>query len=106
MSLIALFILCNLRLPVRAIRRGEGSVLRTAMPKAAIDEHGNLPSREGEIGANTTAATWFDRKVDAIPESGGMRGAAHRALGTRIPALIRTHDLTSCLGNPAPPTEA
>jgi hypothetical protein len=57
--------------PPRGIRLRPCSVDRTAMPKTAIDEDGNLRPQEGNIGP---AARSRERHVNAITEAERTQG--------------------------------
>lgn len=53
----------KLRRPVIRIRFGNRSMLWTAVPKAAINEHRNVPSREDDVGSDLQTGG-VDWKID------------------------------------------
>ena len=97
-------ILGDLRLPVGAIGGRKGAVLRAAMPKAAIDEDGDLSTWKNEIGSDLSTIARLDSEIDAIPQSCGMSGAANGALGSGIPSPVRAHDAAPGRRDIAPTT--
>lgn len=102
MAAVALHVLGDLRLPIRAIRRGQRAVLGTAMPEASVDEYGDLPAREDEVGADAAALSRLYREVNSIPEARGVNGVADRPLRPGVAAAVRAHDPASRLRDIAP----
>lgn len=104
MATVASTVLSDLRLPIGAIGRRKGAVLRAAVPEAAIDEHSDLPTWEDEIGSDLSAGEGLNSEIDAVPQTGGMSGAANGALGSGISSPVRAHDATPGRRHVAPTT--
>lgn len=71
-SPIALNVASKLGLPVAPIRPGNLSVLRTAMPKASVDEYCHLGAGENHIGSDTSRLK-LERHVLAKPKTQSMQ---------------------------------
>ncbi len=87
---VTLNVASELRLPVVEVDLRLPSVLRASVPEAAIDEHCDSLSLEGDVGANPSAPG-FDREVHPEPEPPSVQFAAERELGLGIPARAAPH---------------
>ena len=67
------------------------------MPEAAINEHGNLPTGEDDVGANGAPLKHYP-EVAAIAKSSCMEEGADRELRFRVPAADRLHVSSSAQG--------
>jgi hypothetical protein len=65
------------------------AVLGTAMPEAAVDEHGDARSRKSDVGA--PAAALERGKVDAEPQSHSVERGAKLEFDRCIPTPRRDH---------------
>jgi hypothetical protein len=102
MAAVALDVLSDLWLPIRAIRRGKRAVLRAAMPEASVNEHSDLWAWKDKVGSDAAAQGRFYREVDSIPETRSVSGFANRPLWSSVAAAVRAHDPASRLRDIAP----
>lgn len=86
---IPLYVRCQLGMPPSSVVRGPGGVLRTAMPEAAIDEHGDLPRREQNICPPTGHAR--QRSVHTVAVAKGVQRSPQRDLCCRVPRPLPCH---------------
>ena len=68
---------------------------RTAVPKAAIDEHGNLGAQERDVSA---AARSGKRGVHAIAEPERTQRRAERELARSVTLMRHLHAMPHVLG--------
>lgn len=61
---------------------------RVAMPERPVDEHGDLPAREGDVYATTGSGPMTPEP----PETGPPQRGAEQPLGTRVRAADACHD--------------
>lgn len=99
---IPLDVLSDLRLPIGAIRRRKGPVVRAAMPEAAVNENRDLLARENEIRTNGTASARLYREVNSISETCGMSGFPYRLFRSGVAAAVGAHDLAPSLRDVPP----
>src|SRR5829696_4351849 len=76
--------------PIRGIRRRKATVLRAAMPKAAVDEDRHSGARKDHIRTNARLPK-SHQVIDSIPQAAGVKQRTHCKLGTRITMPIRPH---------------
>jgi hypothetical protein len=61
------------------------------MPKAPVDEHRNLPSREDHVRTHSVAAREINSEVAAVPIPGGVKSGSQGELRPRVSAPVRLH---------------
>lgn len=79
----------DLGAPVIRIGLRVDPVLRTAVPEAAVDEHGNPSPREDHVRASTEGR--LRREINAEPQSARVQEPSDRELRLRVPALVGLH---------------
>lgn len=77
--------------PEFAIRLRHHRMLRTSVPEASIDEHGDSGAGERHIRTNRTPFAGSDRVVDAVPQSYGEQGAPEQEFRSRVTSTICDH---------------
>lgn len=80
----------DLRFPEVAIRDRHLAMLGAPVPKAAVDEHDDLPTGEDDVWPDPLAAN-HQGKILPESESGAVQGSAERHLRTRVATPIRPH---------------
>lgn len=76
--------------PVVAVPLGNVAVLRAAMPKAAVDEHGDAPAREDDVGLRRDGGQ-LEPVVDAEAQAPRVEAASERALGAGVASPVARH---------------
>jgi hypothetical protein len=87
---VAGLVTIELRHPVLPIPAREVAVLRTAMPKATVDEDGQPPACEHNIWSHPDL-TDPQREVHTEPQASGMQDGAHLALRSGVASTIVRH---------------
>jgi hypothetical protein len=78
-SAISFQVTFELRVPVRAISLGPSSVLWTAMPEAAVDEHRDTGAREDDVRSDPHRAS-SNLEVNPVPKAGRVECTTERVL--------------------------
>ena len=94
-AFVASPIASQLRVPVAAIRPRSSAVLGTAMPEAAVDEHGEAGAGKHDVWAHAYRAS-VDRQVDSVSEAAPMEYGSEEEFRFRVAAAIAAHDCGGC----------
>lgn len=81
--------------PELVIGPGTSAVDRTRVPKASVDEHGDLRRSEHEVGGATQR--WLGSSVDPVPQPEAVRRGANCHLGARVTTPVGAHRTTGRL---------
>lgn len=79
------------RVPLRV-----GGVLRAAVPKATVDEYGELRPRERNI--DRSPKIWLDSESGSIPKSSGMKLSANQEFRAGVASLVGLHGSPNRIG--------
>jgi hypothetical protein len=86
---IALAVPAHLLSPVASVGDCDGVVLRATVPKAAVDEYGDL--RAGEQQVRGVAQIWKGPGGDAVPQAEAVHCGAESELGSSVAGAVRLH---------------
>lgn len=77
--------------PVPLIRCGLAAMFRAGVPKAAIDEDGNLPAGEDDVGTDAGTAGKVEPVIFAIPKPKCMQRTAEGDLRLGVRTAVSPH---------------